>query len=1831
MADLELLVKARKYIRADITKTCNYVNSHISSMNLNEKHEKLAKLEALKVDVRDLDDKILSIHLTRSSDDEIQTIYDGCTEYQSKLVSALTSLKLSCESNPVLVPTVPISPAAELSRSQLKLPVLPLPEYGHKPGESLSQFLHTFDNIINKYNLTSYEKFLFLQNQLLNEPLTLIKSLKVEDHKYETARDLLQKAFASPIVQKYEVLKSLSCMSMSDSDDPYEYIGKMRSISDSFDQLSIDSKTILQYFFWHGMNSEFQNQLVQITNNSKPSLDEINTHVFEATERYMNAGCKPKVRPSVSSKKQTFVHAVDVDVGRRQYCSLCSSKLDKDFSHSTYKCPKYSSPNSKRDRLRSLNGCLKCANITHTTDNCKFKFRQKCHRCSKFHFSFLCTADSNQSSRVSNNSSKHSQNAVNNAVSTGTLWVGQVDVQNYGADAIVPTFSVCVSGRTLRVMRDSGCQPSLIKRSVANELNLSVVQDNFSVTINGVNDSDRIVTKIVSVPLYGNEIVNAICVPEIKTNIRLPNLSKIANHFIDKGYILADKTLTSCFDCINDLDVILGNNEAHVMPQTDVLFGKSPPSIYSETPAGIMLMGCVGRILNNLRYLPDLNREQASPSVYENSSTSSFVSENMVSTNYIVLGSEDAIDPGIMDCAAKNLVGQDSSVVKYEEEVYEGSTEENDRIVDYVLSNTSRDSEGRLVMPLIWNAKVCEKLSRNYGLSKTLLANNYNKLKRNPDYLKLYDSVIREQEDLGIIQRINNVDQYIKENPTCSFLPHMGVFKPDNETTKCRIVFLSNLAERNCVNDLSHNKVMLSGPNLNKKITTALMDVRFDRFLLCYDLKKAFLNIALPLCEQNKLSFLWYRNVEKRDFSIIAYKHLRLAFGLRCSPTILMLALYKILIIDVMGESEEDRRLYKCCYNLFYMDNGSYTTNDENYLKVAFEKINTKLSSYQFSLQKIYTNSSVQSMISPAEDSSDVKIFGINWNKTEDSLRTMPMRLNANANTKRAVLSSLNSNYDVFEINGPILNRARLFLHKMQCEKGLGWDDVMSDEQIHEWRNISRQVNSSVPFNIQRCIGRRDSTYELVAFTDASKTMYGVVLYLQDMTTSKVSFLLARNRIVNNQLQCKSVPALELQALTLGVETIVECYEELCVSNLCPIKVCKLSVYSDSMVGLSWVNSKVNLLSKMQKKQIFVLNRIDKICSLCDKFPIQFYYVAGVENPADCITRPLSYKQLVNSNYHSGPKFLTDPNDSIFRESLLSFSVPRCEEHKEYSHFSVNITSSEPLIPFDKYSSFRKLVRIYRLVRLFIHKCRVRISNSNISVDGGSLYECSMKEIIKSDQHVHFSDIFKFFSTNHASRGNIPNLISQLNLFIDRDGILRVGCKFDRWRESGKFTYPYLISKESLLVEPIVMDIHSDLSHAGCYSVLSEFRKQFHVPCNFSVIKKILKKCTRCKRMNARAVKLNQSSYRDFRADPPQTPFKYIFIDHCGPFYIKTHEKTKCWILVITCLWSRAINLKVCYDLTVSEFLRTFQLHIFDHGIPELVLSDLGSQFVAGADVITNLLNNFEINTFMEEKNCKVIKFEQYFKGCNELGSLVESMVKLIKKLIYSSIGKNVLRSLDFEFIVCQTIHMCNKRPIARRETLRASGTDGDFPSAITPELLLRGYELVSVDILPSHSQYDRDFVPFEKENNLKLNFERLSKIRNKMHETYHDEFLTNLHIQATNKRDRYANHKHNKLAVGDVVIVREQNMKRINFPLGKVEQVFENHLEEVTGAVIKKANGERIKRHASSLIKFISNAEFREDSTAVNEEGGVRKNPERDCAKRAITLNRNLFDSDLA
>lgn len=1397
----------------------------------------------------------------------------------------------------------------------------------------------------------------------------------------------------------------------------------------------------------------------------------------------------------------------------------------------------------------------------------------------------------------------------------------------------------------MRCLKDSGCQYNFILKDIAIKNRLKVIENELSITINGFNSVKNYKTFSVEVPLaIGSKtrVLSAICLPKININMNLQGLTHVVAQFRKKGYTLADTDLMNS-DKITDISLIFGANSFHCIEEKAVIFPETTnPSIYYDTPMGVILMGSLGEYRTNIKHLKqnnysstlcpqevdqysvtdrgllgshllvshernehllDLNSDPLSRSGIQIDSFGAIINDNI----------EKELElPGeiISEQEAEALYQKCNKLLNYEEYSATSLTsDENLSMINKVLSTIERDEEGRLIVPILWNEKTSHALGDNFNLAKTILNSNYQKLLKSPKNLEMVDSVFHEQSDMNIIEKISDLPKFLKENKnSCSFMPHMPVFRPDKQSTKCRVVYLANLAQKS--NDkftICHNQAIVPGVNLNKKLSTAITQLRFDTYLVLFDLVKAFLMVKLFDEDSKRLCTLWFNNLTEGDKTLVGYIHRRLPFGLPCSPSLLMISLLYILIHS-SSVSERSSDLKKKIYNLSYMDNCGYSCNTVEELEYALPEFNKIFNPFKFNLQQYASNWPQINRFVPSElleDRSDTKIFGLLWNTIDDSLYPPKFKLNVNSLTKRQILSDIASNYDLLQMYGPILNRARIFMHELQLRTDLGWDTELSPELLKQWSKIAKQVNHCPNLSIPRSFGGRTDPYNLVAFTDSSNIMYGCVLYLHNLLTNKLTFVLARNRIVNKGA-LRTIPTLEME---------------------------------DSLVCLSWLQSYATKIEKINKRSVLVQNRLSTISKKCELFPIHFKFCAGIDNPADLVTRQCSHKQLARSCYHTGPPVSILSNDDSAEVSTVVIPNPLLENSIQIKSAIIDVRP-EPLIDMNRHSKYTKAIniccKIIKFCNILKSKVNSRLQTNNFKIlSDEQILEKSTSKLIFDDQRLYFGEIHSFMDAPTALLKDIPELVTKLNLFRDEHGLLRVKCKLRTWSVNNA-SYPILMSKDSSLTKLIILNTHARLSHVGCYSLLSEIRKIFWVPNIYSVTKKIVKSCVHCKRMNGKLIKLNQNAYRKFRVDPPNIPFRNIFLDYAGPFYIKSNgQKTKTYILCITCLWSRAINLIVCSDLTVIKFLRGFQLHCFQYGIPQLCYSDAGSQIVAGTNIIMDFLKDEDTKSYLLSKNIKALDFKQFSRGCKKLGGLIESGVKITKRLLYGSIRKLILDRDDFEFLICQINHLANRRPIAFKQALRDNNANHEIPSPITPEILLKGFELPSINIIPQLHGETPDDPPYDPNsdpvNLIKFNYSKLNKARKNLSDVYHGEFLATLVEQSTNVKDRFQPVNHIKLKPGDLVILSEPFTKRSHFPMGLVIEVTENDLSEVTDAIlIKSDTKERVSRHVSSLIPILTTNDSNHvnrslPSKSENDKSRVKCRPSRKSAKQCSANNKNL------
>ena len=169
-SNIVYLKHKRKYMRSEITKINNKIENEIDTFAIEEKSRLALRIEKLRLRVEIINRKVFKCLFSEEKEEaEIQEEYDACIEYDNTLAACLEKLRA--------VLPVRYSDSAsntnDYSRGALNFLKSLCQSLAIKMGKICISSLN-FESIINKYKLSPYEKCIYLQNQLSNEPLTII-------------------------------------------------------------------------------------------------------------------------------------------------------------------------------------------------------------------------------------------------------------------------------------------------------------------------------------------------------------------------------------------------------------------------------------------------------------------------------------------------------------------------------------------------------------------------------------------------------------------------------------------------------------------------------------------------------------------------------------------------------------------------------------------------------------------------------------------------------------------------------------------------------------------------------------------------------------------------------------------------------------------------------------------------------------------------------------------------------------------------------------------------------------------------------------------------------------------------------------------------------------------------------------------------------------------------------------------------------------------------------------------------------------------------------------------------------------------------------------------------------------------------------------------------------------------------------------------------------------------------------------------------------------------------------------------------------------------------
>ena len=250
-------------------------------------------------------------------------------------------------------------------------------------------------------------------------------------------------------------------------------------------------------------------------------------------------------------------------------------------------------------------------------------------------------------------------------------------------------------------------------------------------------------------------------------------------------------------------------------------------------------------------------------------------------------------------------------------------------------------------------------------------------------------------------------------------------------------------------------------------------------------------------------------------------------------------------------------------------------------------------------------------------------------------------------------------------------------------------------------------------------------------------------------------------------MKVMTVPKLELQAALLAAWLKRDICRDL------KVQVDKVFMWTDSTTVLQWLNT-------MSKHPIFIANRV---CEILEHTSVnEWNHVASCDNQADAGSRGMSAEVLQPSRWVLGQEFLKtkqlpfEPSNEVVRNIKLSIINKETDKTNTSLAASVTRSTKEPpqqLIPFDKYNSYQKLLRItaYALRLLPSHEGYLNADGSILDPTELDEAEGHLKYLQGESFNAERIDLLKNKSVKRSSR------IAPYSPFIGPNRLIRsAGC-----------------------------------------------------------------------------------------------------------------------------------------------------------------------------------------------------------------------------------------------------------------------------------------------------------------------------------------------------------------------------------------------------------------------------------------------------------------------
>ena len=279
-------------------------------------------------------------------------------------------------------------------------------------------------------------------------------------------------------------------------------------------------------------------------------------------------------------------------------------------------------------------------------------------------------------------------------------------------------------------------------------------------------------------------------------------------------------------------------------------------------------------------------------------------------------------------------------------------------------------------------------------------------------------------------------------------------------------------------------------------------------------------------------------------------------------------------------------------------------------------------------------------------------------------------------------------------------------------------------------------------------------------------------------------------------------------------------------------------------------------------------------------------------------------------------------------------------------------------------------------------------------------------------------------------------------------------------------------------------------------------------------------------------------------------------------------QSNKTYVCLFTCASTRAVHLELLPNLNADSFLLAFRRFESRRGLPSTLLSDNAKTFKSACKEIRNITCSREVSVHLTRHR---VTWNFIVERAPWWGGFWEQMVQLVKRCLRKAIGRSTLNYDQLNTVLVEVEAIVNSRPLT---------------------YVYDDVEGVSYSISPSHLLYGRRIISLPNSEVSTSTYDSLVK-KSKQHRHTLSQFLSlwrrmyliNLREYHRVKRQAI---KGPEIAVGDVVILKNDSTKRLFWRLAVIQELLTGSDRKVRAAVIKIIDDQNKSRSLRRSIQHL-------------------------------------------